>query len=84
MANSKEELLLQAVKTQWSILQLLDHTLHDTYNYQKGLPEEEQNEELINLTERVRTIVAKKPKLKEVYRVLEEEYGVNLSRFNRP
>ncbi|MFD1852096.1 hypothetical protein [Oceanobacillus bengalensis] len=76
--SEKEELLLQAVKTQHAILKLLENTMHETYKFQKGLPREEQNSELMNVAERARTIIAKKPRLKEMYRELEEEYGVEL------
>lgn len=80
MSNEKEELLLQAVRTQYSILKLLDQTLLDTYQYEKGLPKEEQNSEVINLSYQARSIIAKKPRLKEIYRKLEEDYGVDFLR----
>ncbi len=76
-SQTKEQLLLQAVKNQQSILQLLDHTLHETYLSEKDKLKEEQNETLLQLTEQIRTIVGKKPKLKEIYRQLEEEYDIN-------
>ncbi|RKQ30803.1 hypothetical protein [Oceanobacillus halophilus] len=76
--ENKEELLLQAVKTQYSILQLLDNTLHQTYQYEKGLPKEQQNSEVINLAYQARNIIAKKPKLKKIYKELEEKYDVEL------
>lgn len=75
-AENKEQLLLQAVKTQRSILQLLDHTLYDTYQSEKNRPTEEQNKDLLYLAQQVRTIIGKKPKLKEVYRKLQEEYDI--------
>lgn len=74
----KEALLVQALKTQRSILELLDHTLYDTYQSEKRRPKEEQNEELLHLAQQIRTIVAKKPKLKEIYRRLEEEFELKL------
>ncbi|MEC5423533.1 hypothetical protein QGM71_08505 [Virgibacillus sp. C22-A2] len=77
--DRKEELLIQALKTQYSILQLLESTLLDTYQYEKGLPKDQQSEEVINLSYNARSIIAKKPKLKEIYKELEEEYGVKLS-----
>ncbi|CQR47954.1 hypothetical protein BN1058_02289 [Paraliobacillus sp. PM-2] len=77
-SETKEKLLLQAVKTQRSILQLLDHTLYDTYQSEKNRPIEEQNEDLLHLAHRVRTIIGKKPKLKEVYRKLQEEHELDL------
>ncbi|WP_163972198.1 hypothetical protein [Oceanobacillus halotolerans] len=73
-----EALLLEAVKIQAAILRLLDNTLHDTYRYEKSLPKDEQNEEIIHLTERARNVIAKKPKLKAIYEKLEMEYGINL------
>ena len=76
---NKEELLIQAVKTQHSILQLLDNTLLETYQSEKSLPIEEQNEELINLAYRVRSVIAKKPKLKQIYTELEEKHGIDFS-----
>ncbi|MFC2949860.1 hypothetical protein [Virgibacillus sediminis] len=76
--SEKEELLLQAARIQSSILRLLETTLMETYQYERNLPEDEQNEELIHLSERARTIIAKKPKLKEIYRKLEEEYSIDL------
>ncbi|WP_112180933.1 MULTISPECIES: hypothetical protein [Paraliobacillus] len=75
----KEELLLQAVKTQYSILRLLDNTLYETYQSEKRLPEDQQNTDLINLAYQIRNIVGKKPKLKEVYKKLEDEYGIHLN-----
>ncbi|MCU9614788.1 hypothetical protein OEV98_14690 [Caldibacillus lycopersici] len=77
--NENEELLLQAVKTQYAILKLLDSTLLDTYRFEKGLPENQQNSEVINLSYNVRSIIAKKPKLKEIYKKIEAEYGISLS-----
>ncbi|MUK87923.1 hypothetical protein GMD78_05860 [Ornithinibacillus sp. L9] len=77
--DQKEALLVKALKTQYSILKLLDHTLYDTYHYQKGLSKEEQNEEVINLSYNARSIIAKKPKLKEIYRILEKDYGVDIT-----
>lgn len=74
--NEKEELLIQAVKTQYSILQLLDSTLLDIYQTERQLPKDQQNEEVIELAYRVRNIVAKKPHLKEAYKKLEEKYDV--------
>lgn len=78
--NDKEVLLLKAVKTQRSILQLLDHSLLEVYKSEKELPEEEQNNELVELAYRIRNIVARKPELKEIYRQLEEEHQVDLSK----
>ncbi|MRH44433.1 hypothetical protein GH741_17455 [Aquibacillus halophilus] len=75
-SNEKEELLLQAVKTQHSILQLLDSTLLDIFQSENRLPKDQQNSEVLNLAYLVRNIVAKKPKLKDLYRELEEDYGV--------
>lgn len=80
MSDEKEALLLQAVRTQYSILKLLDQTLFDTYQYEKGLPKDEQNNEVINLSYRARSIIAKKPKLKEIYRKLEEDFEVDFFR----
>lgn len=76
-AESKEELLVKAVKTQHSILQLLDRTLLDMYASEKELPKEQQSEEVINLTSQIRNIVSRKPDLKEIYRKLEEEHHVD-------
>ncbi|WP_186580449.1 hypothetical protein [Aquibacillus kalidii] len=76
-STEKEELLLQAVKTQRSILQLLELTLQETYLNQKGLPEKEQNSDVMNLAYSARSIIAKKPKLKEIYKQLEEQ-GIEL------
>ncbi|WP_085992287.1 hypothetical protein [Oceanobacillus senegalensis] len=76
--NEKEALLLQALKTQYTILQLLENTLYETYLSEKELPEGEQNKELLLFSERARTIIAKKPKLKEIYNKLEEEYDISL------
>ncbi|WAA11154.1 hypothetical protein [Fervidibacillus albus] len=78
----KEEMMIQALRIQYSVLQLLDRTLHETYLYEKGLPENVQNEEVMHLTERMRKIIGRKPKLKEIYRKLEEDYGINLSNHN--
>ncbi|MCT2535171.1 hypothetical protein NC661_11675 [Aquibacillus koreensis] len=78
--NEKEELLIQALKTQQSILTLLDHTLLDIYKAETNLPQEQQNQEVINLSYQIRNIVGKKPKLKELYKRLEEEHGVDFSR----
>lgn len=78
--KSKEELLLQAVKTQHAILKLLDHTLLDIYQSENGLPKDKQNTEVINLSYRVRNIVARKPNLKEIYKQLEEDYEVDFSK----
>ncbi|WAA13187.1 hypothetical protein [Fervidibacillus halotolerans] len=75
----KEEMIIQALRIQYSVLQLMDRTLHETYLYEKGLPEKLQNEEVIHLTERMRKIIGRKPKLKEIYRKLEEEYHIKLS-----
>ncbi|APC47552.1 hypothetical protein GLV94_01135 [Virgibacillus halodenitrificans] len=80
--ETKEEMLIQAIKTQYSILQLLDRTLLDVYQYEKGQKTEEQNSDLINLAYQARSIIAKKPKLKETYRKLEEEYGIQLTNHN--
>lgn len=80
MSDEKEALLLQAVRTQYSILKLLDQTLFDTYQYEKGLSKDEQNNEVINLSYRARSIIAKKPKLKEIYRKLEEDFEVDFFR----
>lgn len=77
-ADYKEELLIQALQTQYSILKLLDNTLHQTYIYQKGLPENEQNTDVMNLAYQVRSIISKKPRLKEIYKRLDEEFGVKL------
>ncbi|GAA5417354.1 hypothetical protein Pryu01_02417 [Paraliobacillus ryukyuensis] len=76
--KTTEELLLRAVKTQRAILQLLDTTLYETYQSEKNRPKEEQNEALLHLAQRVRTIVAKKPKLKEIYRILEEDHELHI------
>ncbi len=78
-SDSKEELLLQAVRTQHSILQLLDNTLLEIYQTENGLSEDQQNSEVINLSYRVRNIVARKPNLKEIYKRLEEDHGVDFS-----
>lgn len=78
-SQNKEALLLQAVKTQYSILHLLDNTLYETYQSEKGLPEDQQNTDLINIAYQVRNIVGKKPKLKEIYKKLEDEYGIDLT-----
>ncbi|WP_019378896.1 hypothetical protein [Virgibacillus halodenitrificans] len=80
--ETKEELLIQAIKTQYSILQLLDRTLLDVYQYEKGQKAEEQNSDLINLAYQARSMIAKKPKLKETYRKLEEEYGIKITNHN--
>lgn len=77
--NQREALLLQALRIQYSVLQLLDHTLHETYLYEKGLPKHQQNEEVMHLAHRIRKIIGRKPKLKEIYRKLEEEYGIKIS-----
>lgn len=74
--DEKEELLIQALKTQYSILQLLDSTLLEIYQSERQLPKSDQNDEVIELAHRVRNIVARKPHLKEIYKKLEEEYGV--------
>ncbi|MFC3040508.1 hypothetical protein ACFOGI_09650 [Virgibacillus xinjiangensis] len=76
--SEKGDLLLQAARTQSSILRLLETTMMETYQYEKSLPKDEQNEELIHLAERARTIIAKKPKLKEIHRKLEEEHSIKL------
>ncbi|MYL58041.1 hypothetical protein GLW20_11015 [Virgibacillus halodenitrificans] len=80
--ETKEELLIPAIKTQYSILQLLDRTLLDVYQYEKGQKAEEQNSDLINLAYQARSMIAKKPKLKETYRKLEEEYGIKITNHN--
>ncbi|RLL47763.1 hypothetical protein D8M04_00320 [Oceanobacillus piezotolerans] len=74
--ETKEELLIQAVKTQYAILSLLDHTLLETYRYEKALPVEKQNKEIIHLTYQARNMIGKKPKLKEIYKKLEEDHGI--------
>lgn len=78
-SQHKEELLLQAVKTQYSILQLLDTTLYEMYQSEKELPENQQNTDLINIAYQIRNIVGKKPKLKDIYRKLEEQHGIDLN-----
>lgn len=76
--RSKEELLIQAVRTQHSILNLLDNTLLEIYAAEKEMPEEKQNQEVVDLAYQIRNIVARKPDLKEIYRKLEEEHDVDL------
>lgn len=68
-----DEVLIQIIKTQHSILNLLNHTLNDTVTHQRSLPKQEQNSDLINLAEQTRRVIARKPKLKAAYKKLKDD-----------
>lgn len=68
-----DEVLIQIIKTQHSILNLLNHTLNDTVTHQRSLPKQEQNSDLINLAEQTRRVIARKPKLKAAYKKLTDD-----------
>ncbi|SDB90268.1 hypothetical protein SAMN05421734_102341 [Pelagirhabdus alkalitolerans] len=77
--ETKESLLIETVKTQHAILELLNSSLLETIKHQKSLPKDEQNQDLVHFSEQMRTVVARKPKLKNNYQKLNDQYGLSFN-----
>lgn len=78
--KTKEELLEELCLSQYNTLRFINKVMFETTKYQRSLPENEKNLELLDLAWSTNDIIMDHPNEFRIQSLLEEHYGMKFKK----
>lgn len=72
--NKRYALMKEKATIQEKVLKIVNKVMYETTNYQRSLPTEEKNMDLLNLAWETNDIIVDNPRIKEIDKELEDLY----------